>query len=365
MRGEKIHKENLTRREPMIQEDIRVDAAALKSFTTEVFIHAGMPPNDAAIEAEVLVWANLRGVDSHGVLRIPWYLDNVDKGWMNPQPKIQILKETPAVLYIEADRAFGPVVTTMAMDRVIEKASTVGIGWALLRNVTHQGAMAYYALMAAQKQMAGIAIVCSPPNMAPYGAKAAGVHNSPIAIGVPAGRYPPLVLDMATSVAAGGKLEVARDKGIPLGAGWALDGEGNPTTDAQKASILLPAGGPKGSGLAIMFQCLTSIMANNPLITPALRGEKIGHVQNSIVAAIDISLFTGVESFQEEVDEMIERLKALPKADDCAEIFVPGEPEQRTLDDRVRHGIPLPPGTVERLRDAANRFHLQLPSGLH
>ncbi len=348
----------------MAQMEIRVDANELKRFTTEVFICAGMPPDDAAIEAEVLVWANLRGVDSHGVLRIPWYLDNVDKGWMNPRPNVRILKETPAVLYVEADRAFGPVVTTMAMERVIDKASTVGIGWALLRNVTHQGAMAYYTLMAVQKKMAGIAIVCSPPNMAPYGAKAAGVHNSPIAIGVPAGRYPPLLLDMATSIAAGGKLEVALDKGIPLGAGWALDGEGNSTLDPQQARILLPAGGPKGSGLALMFQCLTSLMANNPLIAPALRGESKGHVQNSVVAAIDISLFTEVETFQAEVDETIESLKALPKVDGCAEILMPGEPEHKTLDDRTRHGIPLPSGTIGRLRNAANRFQLQLPAGL-
>lgn len=348
----------------MAQVDVRVDAAELKKFTTEVFICAGMPPEDATIEAEVLVWANLRGVDSHGVLRIPWYLDNVDKGWMNPRPNVQILKETPAVLYLEADRAFGPVVTTMAMNRVIEKASTVGIGWALLRNVTHQGAIGYYSLMAVEKKMAGIAIVCSPPNMAPFGAKAAGVHNSPIAIGVPAGRYPPLLLDMATSIVAGGKLEVALDKGIPLGTGWALDSAGKPTTDPQQARILLPAGGPKGSGLALMFQCLTSLMANNPLITPTLRGENKGHVQNSVVAAIDINLFTEAETFEAEVDETIESLKALPREEGCAEILMPGEPENKTLDERTRHGIPLPLGTIQRLRAAAGRFQLQLPAGL-
>jgi LDH2 family malate/lactate/ureidoglycolate dehydrogenase len=348
----------------MAQAEIRIDAEALRAFTTEVFIQAGMPPADAAIEAEVLVWANLRGVDSHGVLRIPWYLDNVSKGWMNPRPTIQVLKETPAVLFLDADRAFGPVVTVMAMKQVIAKARAVGIGWALLRNVTHQGAIGYYALMAAQEDMAGIAIVCSPPNMAPYGAKAAGVHNSPIAIAAPAQRHPPLVLDMATSIVAGGKLEVALDKGIPLGEDWALDNAGNPTTDPRQARILLPAGGPKGSGLALMFQCLTSLMANNPLITPALRGQEKGHVQNSVVAAIDVSLFTEVATFKAEVDETIDSLKALPKATGSSDILMPGEPEHRTLDDRTRNGIPLPPGTVERLRVAAQRFNLPLPAGL-
>src|SRR5205814_4185100 len=129
--------------------EVRVTADALQQFTTAVFTHAGLPPADAAIEAEVLVWANLRGIDSHGILRIPWYLDNVDKGWMNPRPNIRILKETPAVLYLDADRAFGPVVTIDAMRRVIAKAKNVGIGWALLRNVTHQGALSYYSQMAA------------------------------------------------------------------------------------------------------------------------------------------------------------------------------------------------------------------------
>ena len=119
--------------------------------------------------------------------------------------------------------------------------------------------------------MAGIAIVCSPPNMAPFGARVAGVHNSPISIAVPAGRHRPLCLDMATSVAAGGKLSLARDKGVPLPSGWALDEAGRPTTDANQAKILLPFGGPKGSGLAMMFETLTSLMVGNPLLGPALR----------------------------------------------------------------------------------------------
>lgn len=161
----------------MAAADIRVSAQELQTFTTAVFINAGLPPADAAIEAEVLVWANLRGIDSHGVRRIPWYLSLVDKGEMNPHPTIRTLKETPAVLHIDADRAFRPVVTVQAMRQVIDKAKTVGIGWALIGNVTHQGAMGYYSLMAAEAGMAGIAIVCSPPNMAPYGAKAVGVHN--------------------------------------------------------------------------------------------------------------------------------------------------------------------------------------------
>ena len=345
----------------MSPNDIRIDAETLKSFTATVFTRAGMPPQDAALEAEVLVWANLRGVDSHGVLRLPWYLSLVDQGLMNPRPNIQVLKETPAVLFIDADRAFGPVATVATMKQIIAKAKVVGIGWGLMRNITHQGAMAYYPLLAAAENMAGLAIVCSPPNMAPYGARAAGLHNSPIAIAVPAKEHPPLVLDMATSVAAGGKLTLAADKRLPLPAGWALDAAGNPTTDPNLARILLPAGGPKGSGLALMFQCLTSLMADNPLLAPVLRGETKGHNQNSVVAAIDIGLFSAVETFVGHVDELIERLKALPKADGVDEILVPGEPEERTFAERSRRGIPLPPGTVEKLREASARFNIPLP----
>jgi ureidoglycolate dehydrogenase (NAD+) len=345
-------------------QDVRVDAQELQQFTTQIFTAAGMPPEDAALESEVLVWANLRGIDSHGVLRIPWYVSLIDNGQMNPRPQVQTLQETPAVLYLDADRALGPVATVPAMQKAIQKAKNVGIGWTLIRNVTHQGAMGYYAQMAAQEGMAGLAIVCSPPNMAPFGARAAGLHNSPVAMAVPAGKYPPLSLDMATSVAAGGKLSLAQDKGIPLGEGWALDGAGNPTVDPHAARILLPSAGPKGSGLALMFQTLTSLMANNPLLVPALRGETNRHNQNSLVAAINISLFTELETFTQQVDETIEALKALPKVEGVDAILMPGEPEFTTLEERSRHGIPVPPGTLHKLQDAAARFDLRLPESL-
>ena len=146
-----------------MKDETRVPAAELQEFTKGVFIAAGLPSEDAALEAEVLVWANLRGVDSHGVLRIPWYVELIAKGDMIPWPQIRVEKETAATVLIDGDRALGPVVTTVAMRRAIDKARAAGIGWAVIRNTTHQGAMAYYALMAVEAGMAGIAIVCSPP----------------------------------------------------------------------------------------------------------------------------------------------------------------------------------------------------------
>ncbi len=350
----------------MTLNEVRVDWRSLKEFTRELFERVGLPSQDAETEAEVLIWANLRGVDSHGVLRIPWYVRSVDRGQMNPRPKIQIERETPATLLIEADRAFGPVVTVFAVGQVMRKAQEVGIGWALIRNTTHQGAMGYYSLMAAKQGMAGIALVCSPPNMAPYGARATGVHNSPIAIAVPAKRHLPLILDMATSVAAGGKVNLAIDKGISIPGGWALDIDGRPTTDPNLAKILLPFGGYKGSDLALMFECLSSLMVGNPLLEPALFDKNYVRVpiQNSVVAAIDIGTFTDVEGYKEHVDNLIDGLKALPKADGFDEILVPGEPEDKVRDDRIRNGIPLPQGTIRNLREVAERFGVELPPGL-
>jgi ureidoglycolate dehydrogenase (NAD+) len=344
----------------------RVNWEELRAFTCEVFIRAGVPVEDAAIEAEVIVWANLRGVDSHGVLRIPWYLELIDKGEMKTRPTIRVLTETAATLVIDADHALGPVVTTWAMRRVIAKAGDVGIGWGLIKNTTHQGAMGYYPLMAAQSGMAGLAIVCSPPNMAPYGASAPGVHNSPIAICVPGKERRPLMLDMATSVAAGGKLRLAQDRGTPLPLGWALDANGKPATDPHAAAILLPFGGPKGSGLALMFECLSSLMVGDPLLEPALEKQPGAHKhrQHSVVAAINIGKFTDVDGYRAHVDRVVAGIKALPRAEGCSEILVPGELEDRVYDERVAKGIPLPVGTVRNLRKAAERFGVPLPVGL-
>jgi LDH2 family malate/lactate/ureidoglycolate dehydrogenase len=350
----------------MAQDEYIVRAEDLKAFTSDVFERVGLSRKDAELEAEVLVWANLRGVDSHGVLRVQSYVERVDQGAMNTKPKVRVVKETPATILIDADRSFGPIVTTMVMGRVIEKAKAVGIGWGLIRNTTHQGAMAYYPLMAAREGMAGMAIVCSPPNMAIFGARAAGVHNSPIAIAVPGRRHAPLVLDMATSVAAGGKVKLAGDKEDAIPLGWALDDDGNPTTDPNLATILLPFGGPKGSGLALMFECLSSLTVGNPLLEPALSegADPRSQAQNSVVAAIDIGTFTDVEEYKDNVDSLIDRIKGLPRSEGTDEIFVPGEPENRVYHQRVKNGIPLPVGTVRNLRAVAERFGLQVPTAL-
>ncbi len=265
----------------------------------------------------------------------------------------------------------------------MEKARQVGIGWGFVCNHTHQGAMGYYSQMVARNGMAGIVFVCSPPNMAPFGARAAGISNAPLTIAVPAKKHRVLFLDMASSVAARGKIWLAVDKGIPIPEGWALDKEGNPTTDPARAAIFLPFGGPKGSGMAMLFECICSVLVGNPLLEPMLTGRKAevpqagqgeakgahpDHVarpiQNSVVAAIDIGQFTDVDEYKQHIDNLIDGIKALPRAEGVKEIMVPGEPEERTFDERSRNGVPLPEGTVRNLREVAERFGVPLPAGI-
>ncbi len=360
-----------------MQEKI-VSPEKLKDLVKRIFAGSGLASEAAAIEADVLCWANLHGVDSHGVVMVPWYLENLKKGVMNPKPNIAIEKETGSTLLIEADRALGPVVTVFAMKKAIQKAVDSGICVSFIRNVTHQGAIGYYSLLAAKSDMAGIIFTCNPPNMAPWGARAVGVHNSPISIAVPGEVRDPILLDMATSVVAGGKINLALEKQTSIPEGWALDKFGKPTTDPIKAAILLPAGGAKGSGLALMLECLSSILMGNPLLEPNIEipdeanmdssGEKIKrpvfmnkHIQNSVVMAINIGQFTNIAEYKTNIDNLISKIKALPKADGFSEIFVPGEPESATASKRMREGIPLPLKTIENLKLAAEELNVEFP----
>ena len=356
---------------------ITVPWQRLREFMVQVFSGIGMPAVDAATEADALIWANLRGIDSHGVVRVPWYLDNVDLGFMNPTPHMRAISETPATVLLEADRAFGPVATVHAAKLALEKAASAGVGWVLVRNATHQGAIGQYAQTIAQQDMAGLVIANGRPNMVPYGARGVGLANCPLAICIPAARHQNLLLDMATSLVALGKVLVARESGLPIPEGWGLDKSGNSTTDPGQLAALLPMGGFKGSGMALVFECLGSIMAANALVQPVLSGalkdEKVStsHVaqtappnDNSIVVAVNIACFTDVSDYKAAVDDLIDSIKALPAADGFDEILMPGEVEERRCTERMQNGIPVPPGTVTGLKSIATRLGLTLPPPL-
>ena len=335
---------------------VTVTAEALRRFATDIFARAGLPRDDAAVVAEVLVWANLRGVDTHGVVRVPRYIELIECGDMNPRPEMRILKETPASVLIEADRAAGPVAMTRAAAEAVRKAREAGIGLALARATTHTAALGYYTLAIGREGMAGIALAGLVPNVVYHGSRTAGVSTSPISIAVPGGE--PVVLDMATSVVSMGKLILAKKAGTPIPEGWALDAEGRPTTDPQAARTPLPMAGPKGSGLSLMVECLASLIASNPLLAESLEGTPLGgrHRQNGFIIAIDLAQFGDPSAFRREVDRLVKALKALPLAENTKEILMPGERGRRTLERRTREGIPLPNAVFEELQSLAARL---------
>lgn len=330
--------------------------ADLTRFATDVFARAGLPKADAAVVADVLVWANLRGVDTHGVARIPRYVELIEKGDMNARPAVRICAEAPASVLIEADRAAGPVAMMRGVAEAVRKARDAGVGLALVRATTHTAALGYYTVAIARENMAGIALAGSWPNVIYHGSRAAGVSTSPISIAVPGNE--PVVLDMATSIVSMGKLNQAKKAGKPIPEGWALDAAGRPTTDPQAAQTPLPMAGAKGSGLSFMVECLASLIASNPLLAESLEGTPEGgrHRQNGFVLAIDLARFGDPDRFRREVVRLVKALKALPRAEDADEILMPGERGGRAQAQRARDGVPLPRAVHEELKALAERL---------
>jgi LDH2 family malate/lactate/ureidoglycolate dehydrogenase len=341
---------------------MRVAAAALRRFTCDVFVAAGLSHAHAETVADVLVWADLRGVESHGVSRIPMYLRLIDAGDLNPAPVITIRTDTPAAVVLDMDRAAGPVAMTTAAARASEKAHEAGIGFALARATTHTGALGYYTSAIARDGMAAIAFASSVPMMAYHGARVAGVSTSPISIAVPGGERGPLVLDMAASMISAGALSQARRAGRAIPPGVALDASGVPTTDPAAATTPRPLGGYKGSGLSLMIECLASLLASNPIIADALAADGGPHKQNGVVLAVDVARFAEPAVFRAEVERLITAVKALPREPGVAEILVPGERGDRTLEDRRRSGIPLSTPTIHDLERIADRFGVTVPA---
>lgn len=336
-----------------------VAADALKRFTQQVFVRAGMSDAHATTVAEVVVWADLRGVESHGVTRVPKYVEWIEAGIVNPRPDIRVATETAASVLIDADRSAGPVAMTAAMQAAARKARDAGVGLALVRATTHTAALGYYTQAAAREGIAAIALAGSIPSMAYHGALAAGVSTSPVSISVPGGNRGPIVLDMATGIVSLGRLVQARRSGQPLPEGWALDGAGRPTTDPRQAEIPLPMAGPKGSGLALMIEFLTSVLVANPILAETVGKPAKGrrHRQNALALAIDVSRYIDRAAFEREVERLVAAIKALP-TDAGVEILMPGERGARAFEQRSRDGIPVARGTRDELNAVAERLGL-------
>src|SRR6185295_19311960 len=224
-----------------------VTADNLKHFIRDLFAAADFPAADAQVLADVLVWANLRGVDSHGVLRVPRYFNMVASEVMNPRPDIRVVQDRGATVLMEADRAAGPVVMVQLAEHAIAKARANGIGIALARQTTHTGPVGYYTRIAARAGFIGLCTNDSQPMMAYHGTRTPVFGTTPISIAVPTDSAEPLMVDLAAAEAAMGKIHNARAAHAEIPPGWALDKTGNPTTDPNHADILMPLGGFKGA----------------------------------------------------------------------------------------------------------------------
>lgn len=342
---------------------ITLSKTDLLTFASDLFVAAGAGRALADEWAGILIWANLRGTDSHGVIRIPRYLDLLRRKTINAAPDIRIEKRAGAISILDADRAPGVIGMARAMDEAIARAREVHVGWCAARNITHAGAIGYFALQAAEAGMAGIAMSASGPIMAYYGARVAGVSTNPLAIAVPAKGRRPLVLDMSTSTVANGKLIAARDAGRAIPFGWGIDAEGRDTTDPKLVKTLTPLGGPKGSGLSLMIECLASLTVGNPLIVKALLDKTFADnpVQNGLAIAVDLSVFGDLDAFEREVDRLGDAVTGLPPADGVDEIFLPGERGHRMMAEREANGIPIARGTWDRLVAAAQPLGVTPP----
>ncbi|GGE50526.1 lactate dehydrogenase [Agaricicola taiwanensis] len=343
-------------------------AGELETYAARVFETAGLPAGDAAIIAADLVRANLRGIDSHGVSRIPMYLERLRRGLVNAKPNIAVKRMAGAVAEVDADNGMGFLASHRAMDEAISLARDAGIGLVGVKNSTHFGMGALYALQAIEAGFVSLIFTNSSPAIPMWGARTTFLGASPIAAGVPGGKHPPYVMDMAMTVIARGKIRLAAMRGEKIPEGLALDNEGNPTTDAAKAfeGVCLPFGGVKGSVLGTLMDLLSGVLTGanfggevKSLYFDHSGPQNVGH----LFFAIRPDLFMSMEDFETRMDAFVDRAKALPRAAGVDEILIPGEPEQRTENQRRATGIPITDNVIADLTEEAKRAGTVFPEG--
>jgi len=337
----------------------------LMAFCVGVFEKLGVPQEDARIAADAIVASNLRGVDTHGVIRMLVYSAKLKGGFINAKPNLRPVRETKGAALIDGGNGLGQVVGYRAMETAIRKAKEVGISCVSVRNSNHFGTCAHYSMMALPKEMIGLALTNASAQIAPTGGAQKMLGNNPWSVAVPAGQRFPVVLDMANSVVARGKIRLAAKEGRPIPPDWAVARDGKPTTDPKAAleGFLLPVGGYKGYGITLMVDLLTGVLANS-CCGPAVQGmdivEAVGGVGQTFMA-IDIAAFDDVQVFKARMDAYIGALKDSKKAAGVEEIFLPGELEFRRERERRQQGIPLHANIVKDLRTIAAETGVPLP----
>ena len=343
-----------------LNDEIRVDAEELLELGTAIFERCGMSNADAALLADSLVDADLCGTHSHGVLRVPEYVEKLTTEGVDPTAKPEVVRAGPSFVIVDGRNSMGQLGTALAMRKVIDKATQTGIAAGAIRGSNHCGAMAYFARMALPHDMIGIATTNALPTMAPWGGAERLLGINPIAISIPAGQMTPIVYDAAFSGSSHGKIRIYEQKGMRLPEGWALDREGRPTPDPKVAidGLLAPIGGFKGAGLAMIMGVLSSMLSG------ASYGTELGSIEDGpipggdghFVAAIHSASFEDVERFKSRVDAAIQQIHNCQLAPGFDRVYAPGELEAIRRTEYSVQGIPLNGVTLADLRKTAERL---------
>lgn len=350
--------------------ELRVRADTLTNFCVRVFQKMGVPEKDARITANVLVIADLRGIASHGVARLRRYVEGLKNGVMVAQPEVKIVTETPATALIDAGAGLGQPVSHRAMEKAINKALDVGAGFVTIRNSNHYGIAGYYAMMALEHDCIGISMTNADVLVVPTFGRDAILGTNPIAVAAPAGKQRPFVLDMATSTVPRGKLEVYDRLEKPMPMGWATDERGAATPDAHRVlenfkkragGGLLPLGGEgellsghKGYGLAVWVDVFCAVLSGaafaNLVYPKAADGKPLPANLGHFFGAWRVDGFRPVDEFKAAMDDLQQRLKAVPKAEGQGRIYIHGEKEFEKTEQYQRDGIPLNPKVAADLK---------------
>lgn len=354
---------------------MKLSSSYLKDFTQQVFEKIGCPPEEAALAADCLNQADLRGVDSHGVARLSGYVRLWEKNRLNASPQMKIVHETPSTAVLDADLALGLVSGPKAMRIAMDKARQVGSGWVAVKNSNHYGIAGYHAMLALEEDMIGISMTNASPLVSPTFSKSRFLGTNPIAVAIPAQEEPPFVMDMATTTVANGKLEVLQRKGEDAPLGWAQDKDGRPTTDAfalKKGGAMLPLGGDrehgshKGYCLGAMVDIFSAVLSGanyGPWVPPFVAfldppanpvGDGIGH----FFGAFRIDAFRPAKDFKEHMDNWIRTFRTAEPVNTGDETLIPGDPERLLTQERLANGIPVQQAVIEDLENLASKFEL-------
>ena len=341
----------------------RVDPIRLIDFAADVYAGAGMPAADARLVADSLVQADLWGHQSHGVLRLGWYLARLRSGVMRAVTQLEVVSDAGPVAVIDGHDGVGQVLAAHAASEAVRRAREFGIGAVGVRNSNHFGTAMYYTRMAARGGCVAFLTTNASPAMAPWGGRKKTVGNNPWSIAAPAGKHSPIVMDIANTGVARGKIYLARQKGEPIPEGWAINAAGEPTTDPQDAidGILLPMAQHKGYVIALMMDMLAGVLTGSGFGTgvhgpyQSERRSGCGH----LMIAMNVAAFQPLDQFNARMERFIAEVKSVPLAKGFDEVFYPGEPEARNEAKNRAAGLSLPQDTLADLRRIAAETGLQ------